>query len=199
MWISYVQKSVYNMKVWIYCFVLLFICSSCSSRQKDISLSGIFMTYKPGILEQVRIERRFRGHIYPLPATMIYLRSDSTYVMGFCDNQVREAGRYSYRGDSVRLYDRYNLEENAKIEARTIYYDSKQGLLYFTKPDPNSTMKRLADKIVPLKKNHQYAHIGFLRGQDMSLDSLMRYYKQESVEYQNNWTDSVLKARQSQQ
>ncbi|XZF15952.1 hypothetical protein ACTHGU_07430 [Chitinophagaceae bacterium MMS25-I14] len=184
------------MRALIYCFALSFICGSCSSKQNNIPIVGIYTTYKPGILEQVRLERRFGGHIFPLPAAMIYLRSDSTYVMGFCDNQVREAGRYFCSGDSIQLYERYSLDEKVKIEHRTMAYDSKNGMVYFTKPDTSSAIKRLSNRIIPLKKDYDYAHVGFLRGQNMSLDSLIHYYQQRTVEEQSAWTDSVLKAQQ---
>lgn len=187
------------MKAWTYCIALSLVCCSCLSQQKHTAISGTYTTCKPGILEQVRIERRFGGPIYPLPAALIYFRSDRTYVMGFCDNQVRETGRYAYKGDSVRLYERYNLEEKTNVQERTMYFDSEDGLLYFITPDPKSTHKKRPYKVLPLKKDHHYAHVGFLRGQEMGFDSLRQYYQQRPVADQNSWTDSVLNALQSKQ
>ena len=160
-----------------------------------MTVTGTFTTFKPGILDRILIEKQLAGHVFPLPAAMIYLRQDDTYVMGFCDDQIAEAGRYIFQKDSIRFYDRHNLDERVQVPDRTMYFDSKDTLLYFTRPDPYRKLPKMPNGIIPLKKNHQYAHAGVLRGQDMCLDSLLRYYQKWPVSDQIKWADSAWDAK----
>jgi len=186
------QKTVCS----VFLFALALFISGCAVRPQEATMiTGTFTTFKPNIIDRVLIERQLAGHVFPLPAAMIYLREDGTSVMGFCDDQVNEAGRYVFQKDSVHFYERYNLEEKASVANRTMYFDRKDTLLYFTRPDPYHSTPKRPNGIIPLKRNHQYAHVGFLRGQEMSLDSLLRYYQQHSVEEQRKWTDSVWHAK----
>ena len=184
------QESVCKKTVAL-CVILCCILISCRSRPVTFPLNGIYTTYKPSIIQRVILERKIQGSIYPLPVAMLYLRPDNIYVMGFCDNQVREAGRYTAREDSILLYDRHQLITGTKLPDNSIFIDRKNQIVYFTRPGKKSQTN--IKGIIPLKRNNKYAHYGFLRGQDMSFDSLLYHYEQRSIEEQNKWSDSVLK------
>jgi hypothetical protein len=171
-------------------FVALFSCSS-KLPKDDSSILGIYTDFQPNIIDQLKIEHKLKGEIFPLPVSMIYLRADSTYVMGFCDIQVREAGRFSIVRDSLVLYDRFHLVKRERLPRQAMLYDFEDKILYFTRVDTASIYKKSPFRIIPLKKDWVYAHYGFLRGQEMSLDSLVNYYEQKSIEFQGVWSDSV--------
>src|SRR5690606_22489055 len=143
----------------------------------DNGITGIYTDFQPGVLEQVKIENKLKGKIFPLPVSMIYLRKDSTYVMGFCDNQVREAGRFSVNDDSLFLFDRYHLVNKEYLPNKAMLYDFSENIVYFTRVDSATVYKWFPNRIIPLKKDWMYAHYGFLRGQEMCLDSLVKHYK----------------------
>lgn len=179
-----------------YSFVLPIFLSGCTPKPPKITtITGVFTTFKPRIIDRIIIEKELAGYVFPLPAAMVYLRKDGTYVMGFCDNQVNEAGRFKFLENSVWFYDRYNLEEKRKVADRTMCFDRRDSLLYFTRPDPYHNSPIRPNGIIPLKRNHRYAHMGFLRGQEMSLDSLLHYYQQWPIGEQNKWSDSVWHAK----
>ncbi|MBL7705954.1 MAG: hypothetical protein JNM21_10470 [Taibaiella sp.] len=175
------------------CLLSSILVSSCatSTIKNGNSILGIYTNYEPSIIDQVLIEKSLHGHVFPLPVSLIYLRSDSTYVMGYCDNQIRETGRFSVFKDSVLLYDRFHLVKKEIISERMMYYNVHDKILYYTSFDTNSKYKKYPNAIIPLKKDWDYAHYGFLRGQEMSMDSILQYYKQESVAFQQAWSDSV--------
>jgi hypothetical protein len=162
------------------------------------------MTYKPNYIDQVFIEKRFKGKINPLPAVMLYLRTNGTYVFGFCDNQISEAGRYKTEGDSILLYDRYDAERSRTKSPVYIYCEKKNDILYLISSIPTNDTERFFHKlvmgkslhqIIPVMKDHKWAHLGFLRGQDMALDSIVRYYKCRTIQEQDVWVDSVLASK----
>lgn len=185
------------MKLIFRSFILAISLCACSAKSKKLAITfniegGIFRTYKPGIIDRVRIENRLSGHIFPLPVTMIYFRKDGVYVMGFCDNQVYETGRYLQLNDSIRLFDRHIIEDKTKVVGdQTMFFDSNDTVFYYTMVDQEIKSKRHPNKLIPLKKDCAYAHYGFLRGQEISLDSLLNYYQLHSVDEQNKWSDSV--------
>lgn len=181
------------MRVHTISILILFFFGCVSDKKATTEVAGVYTTYKPNYIEQVFIERRYNAGVYPLPAVMMYLRADGTYVFGFCDNQISEAGKYSLTGDSILLHDRYNLDERMEAKSLYVYSEKKKDLLYVITREENLDGKTTS-RIIPLKRNNTSVHLGFLRGQDMELDSLIHFYKQRSVEEQNVWTDSVLQS-----
>lgn len=181
--------------------ILLFF--GCSSKRATEELSGIYMTYKPNVIKQVLIEKRFKGSIFPIPAVLMYLRNDGTYVFGFCDNQICEVGKYEVEGDSILLSDRFSVETQRKKTPIYIYIERKNDILYLvTQKPPTDIDRSLNDmevgkknEIIPVMKNHKWAHLGFLRGQEMPYDSIVNYYKYQTVEEQDIWADSVLNSK----
>ena len=184
---------------YVFFFYLLLWCA-CREREmtarSGTSYPGIYTTCKLNIMDRVKVEMDLQGRVFRAPVAMLYLREDNTYVMGFCDNQVREAGRYFCAGDTIYLYDRCNIEEQADLPALKVLLNVDNEIIYFTRQQYDQQAENMYTQIIPLKKNLDYAHVGFLRGQDLSYDSLVRYYRQRSVEEQNLWTDSVLRSRQ---
>lgn len=181
--------------------ILLFVLSivlfsSCFSKVRTHSsdIAGVYATYKPTYIEQVFIERSYKGRIYPLPALMVYLRPDNTYVLGFCDNQISEAGKYRVSNDSITLYERYIVELKEYLQPINLYMGDKDSLLYLVIPKGENLAKKSA-KVVPLKRDIFFAHAGFMRGQELPLDSIINNYELRSVEEQNRWTDSVWQSR----
>ncbi len=180
-------------------FLCLLLLCACSERQTtaqvDASNAGIYTTCKLNIIDRVKVEIDLNGRISRTPVAMLYLREDSTYVMGFCDNQVREVGRYSSAKDTIYLYNRCNIEERTDLPSMKILSDLGNEIIYFTRLNYDRQSEKMYTQIIPLEKNLDYAHVGFLRGQELSYDSLIYYYRQQSVEEQNLWTDSVLRSR----
>jgi len=179
----------------IICVIGVLGCNSQTKKIDENSVLGIYTNFKPNTMDQVLIEKSLRGHVFPLPVSLIYLRADSTYVMGYCDNQIREAGRFSLLNDSLKLYDRFHLVRRVLMPERNMYYNAKEKMIYYTNADTNSRYKNYPNSIIPLKKDWDYAHYGFLRGQEMGLDSILAYYKQETVAFQQAWSDSVKHSR----
>lgn len=176
----------------VYLFAILYLLIGCASnREKNYQpqpITGVFTTYKPNHVERVIIQKNTKAEVFPLPATMLYLRKDGTYVFGFCDNQISQAGKYKVAGDSILLYDRYALDSRLDTAATYIYYNKKYNVLCFMRHQKNGEE---VNKVIPMKKNHKHAHVGFLREQEMSYDSIISYYQRHSVDEQIQWTDSV--------
>lgn len=175
----------------VHSFSILFLFCGCISKKTNQPVWGVFTTYKPSYIDQVFIERNYGARVYPLPAVMFFLRKNDTYVFGFCDNQISEAGRYAVKGNSILFYDRFVLDKRMDVDSIYVYHEKKSDLLYIIAHRTDSNGKA-SKKVIPLKRNNNSAHLGFLRGQEMELDSIIHFYKQHSVDEQNKWTDSVI-------
>lgn len=179
---------------------LSYLCLACSSGRNltppDKNITGVYVNIRPNPIEQVRIEMKMHARMFPLPVTMLYLRADSTYILGYCDNQVKEVGRYRLIRDSVCLYDRFDLFERNSVASGNMLYEASKEEIYFlgTNKYYKQQGEKIKPKVIPFKKNAKYAHSGFLRGQEMSKDSLIHHYELRSVDEQIAWTDSVVNA-----
>ncbi len=183
-------------------FFLLLLCG-CVSKNTDHAVSdstptGVFSLYIPNYVQQAQIEKIYNGRLHPLPLTMIDLRKDGTYVFGYCDNQISEAGRYIVVGDSIGLFDRHNFDERMEGKPAHLRYDKSTDELFFITVSSDSEESKLhrllmgktPHNIISMNRKGKH-HAGFLRGQEMSYDSLIRYYKSYDWEVQSAWVDSV--------
>lgn len=181
------------MRLAAFAILLLIGCTSDKRSPTPPIAPGVFTTYKPGHMERVLLERKYSASVFPLPAAMLYFRQDGTYVFGFCDNQISQAGKFKVSGDSILLFDKYQVDNRMEATPGYIYYNKKEDLVLIV-----TTRKELdgkeGNRIIPLKRNQKYAHIGFLRGMDMDLTEIINDYQQHSVDQQNAWTDSVLQS-----
>lgn len=165
------------------------------------SVVGKYGVYRPHRGEQMALEGTMKAQVYPLSEGMIYLREDNTYVLGYCDYQIRESGQYQVDGDSIFFFDRYDFKEQGHVPDQKMFFSYSKEILYFLKPilpameayrQPNS--KGL---VMPLKKNYWKSHNGFLRDEAMSLDSIKCCYVPHLLVEQMRWHDSmkVIKAK----
>lgn len=175
---------------------ILPILSCYGKKENTTHHEGIYTTYIPNIIDRVKLEIHFHGRMTATPLVMLYLRKDFTYVWGGCDNQVAETGRYKISNDTIILYERYNTIIQEAI-AHTDYLIHRKEMLYAFQPSEDKVSHRSYNEIIPLKRNWIRAHYGFLRGQDLSYDSLKTNYQMQPLEAQQKWSDSTKAALQS--
>lgn len=174
--------------VTIFLFFSVPIINGCS-EQKQNEFAGVYTSRLPRIGPLLEImERKHKAQIEPMQVRMIYLRKDNSYVLGGCDYQVKEAGKYRIRGDSVYFTNRYSLAQKTFLPDRTQYYDQKNKSIYqLEKNEDTGSMSKYKYKLIILELGFVRSHMGFLRDQEMSLDSIMTYYKLWSLEEQMDW------------
>ncbi len=115
--------------------------------------------------------------------------------MGYCNCQVAEAGRYSVEGDSILFYDRYHFRKIEAVADEKMAFSYRKKTLYFTRTlEKEEQIRGVTRYVNPLRKDCWESHYGFLRGEEMSLDSLRRFYVFRPIEEQMPWIDSMVEA-----
>ena len=123
------------------------------------------------------------------PIMMIYLRADSTYVLGFCDCQISLAGKYRFPSpDTIILFENYSFVEAKEIpDAKLRIY--KRKIIF-------STNSSIGNIVSYLELNDTLSkHNGFLRNEEISLDSLIQFNKYWDKKRQLEWLDSIMNSR----
>lgn len=178
--------------------IVLFSLISCSSSQEKIgSYTGVYTSHLPRIGPLIRIqEEKHNGKMVPMSAYMVYLRADGAFVMGGCDLQIREAGRYLVEPDSIILTDIYSFRQESKLPDKKFFFDQSSNSIYYRHSNPDSlTYIRYPESIAILELGFIRSHLGFLRNQEMRLDSLLTYNKFLSYDEQMVWVASRLTSK----
>jgi hypothetical protein len=76
-------------------------------------------------------ENKHKGKMVPISVYMVYLRSDGSFVMGGCDLQIREAGKYSFDRDSISFYDIYSFKHERTLSDKRFFFDEKSNSIYY--------------------------------------------------------------------
>lgn len=165
--------------------------ASCSSYNEDVSpinnINGIYCSSPKNGLETYYIERRTGYKIRDgMWVACVILRADSSFLLGSCDYQILEMGNYKIENDSVVFYNRLSMKTRKEIKQESYFYDVANSDIYFTYENANEE-----SKLVILGLNDFRHHDGFLRNQDMSLDSIIRHNEYWSLERQLIWLDSI--------
>lgn len=178
--------------------ILFTILSSCFQPTVK-SYVGIYTSHLPRIGPLIKIqENKHNGKIVPMSAYMIYLRSDGSFVMGGCDLQVREAGKYSFDRDSISFYDIYSFRHKRMLSDKRFFYDKKTNSIYYRHPNPDlETSTQYPESIAILELDFIRSHMGFLRNQEMSLDSLLTLNKFLPYNEQMDWVERELRQKRS--
>lgn len=177
-------------------FVTVPILLGCSSQSRN-EYAGVYTTHLPASpLIKVK-EWKYKAQIEPMIVRMIYLRADNSYVMGGCDYQIKEAGKYRITGDSIYFTNRYSLTQKTFLPDGTHYYDQKNKSIYqLEKNDDTGSTARYKDMLTIMELGYAYNHRGFLRDQEMSLDSLLDdHYEIWTLDEQIEWIHSEEKCR----
>jgi hypothetical protein len=183
--------------VTVFLFFSAPIINGCS-EQKQNEFAGVYTSRLPRIGPLLEImERKHKAQIEPMPVRMIYLRTDNSYVLGGCDYQIKEAGKYRITGDSIYFTNRYSLTQKTFLPDGTHYYDQKNKSIYqLEKNDDTGSTARYKDMLTIMELGYAYNHRGFLRDQEMSLDSLLDdHYEIWTLDEQIEWIHSEEKRR----
>ena len=173
--------------------ILFTILSSCLQSTME-SRIGIYTSHMPRIGPLIKFyENKHKGKMVPMSVYMVYLRSDGSFVMGGCDLQIREAGKYSFNRDSISFYDIYSFKHERKLSDKRFFFDEKSNSIYYRHPNPDSnTSKDYPESVAILELGFIRSHMGFLRNQEMSLDSLIKFNKFLPLDSQYVWIDKKL-------
>jgi hypothetical protein len=125
------------------------------------------------------------------------LKEDRSFVLGSCNNQVWLAGNYLYEDDSLTFLDIYDFKgDSAKNSIRLFVGENGKTIHYLSSYDSSySYFDRLSysQSITVLRLGDTKYHYGFLRNENMTLDSLKRNNKFLPWEEQKIYVDSVIK------
>ncbi len=80
------------------------------------------------------------------------------------------------------------------MEPRMMCVDTTSGTFYFFYAEEPDPLKRYEEGVIPMRKHGGDGHIGFLRGEEVSYDSLLNHYVQMPLAFQQQWSDSVYRA-----
>lgn len=180
----------------VFLLVTFQILHGCSA-QNPSEIVGIYTTHVP-VAPLIKVkEWKYNAQIEPMIVRMIYLRTDNSYVMGGCDYQIKEAGKYRITGDSIYFTNRYSLPQKTFLPDGTHYYDQKNKSIYqLEKNDDTGSTARYKDMLTIMELGYAYNHRGFLRDQEMSLDSLLDdHYEIWTLDEQIEWIHSEEKRR----
>lgn len=173
--------------------ILFTILSSCLQSTME-SRIGIYTSHMPRIGPLIKFyENKHKGKMVPMSVYMVYLRSDGSFVMGGCDLQIREAGKYSFDRDSISFYDIYSFKHERTLSDKRFFFDEKSNSIYYRHPNPDSnTSNDYPESVAILELGFIRSHMGFLRNQEMSLDSLIKFNKFLPLDSQYVWIDKKL-------
>lgn len=173
--------------------VLATILSISSCKAKPESVFGKYTTFLPEYLERTQIKYKHNASVAPMWVMMVYLREDSSFVMGSCDLQIWETGYYKYNDDSLVFHNIYSFKDSSRISNRTMLYNPKKGYIYYRYPTKDSSQAiEFPEAIALLRKSFKRSHRGFLRNERMSVDSLLAYNKFLPLDSQYVWIDEKL-------
>jgi hypothetical protein len=127
-----------KVRIFIYLlFTFTFISSSCNSIrfEEDKPLKSIvpgkYTTKLISESEKKELIKKHGNHFRVSIAVVLDLKSDSTFRMGYCNRKVKYTGKWSINGDSVIIYDTYNLlTKNLAKNPRRGFYFNKYGEIY---------------------------------------------------------------------
>jgi len=177
------------MKVFIKLLSVMLVLSACSSQNKPVE--GVYCTSPKNIFKTFIIEQKtgykIRNGMWVLGAK---LREDGSYILGSCDCQILESGKYLVQNDSIMFYDRLSMKTYEILPKNNFYFDENNSEFYFTYVDPDSN-----HKLVILELNNFEHHLGFFRNQNWSLDSINEFYEYWPLDKQTQWLDSILTVR----
>lgn len=180
------------------CLTSVLMGGSCR-KYNHSTLVGVYTSHLPRNGPLIKFdEMKYDGKMVPMSVYMIYLRADSTFVMGGCDLQIREAGRYSFQKDSIGFENIYSFKEKKYLADKVFFFDSKSASIYYRHPNPDSTScLDYPESIAILELNFRRSHMGFLRNQRMGLDSLLRYNTFFEYPKQMIWVNKAMTMRDS--
>ena len=179
----------------IFILHVLFYVTLCNcSQPKMESRVGIYTSHMPRIGPLIKFyENKHKGKMVPMSVYMVYLRSDGSFVMGGCDLQIREAGKYSFVRDSISLYDIYNFKQQQWLPNKKFFFNKKTNSIYYRHPNPDiNTSTDYPISIAILELGFLRSHRGFLRNQEIALDSLVKFNKFLPLDSQYVWIDKKL-------
>ncbi|MBR9847413.1 MAG: hypothetical protein GYB35_15490 [Algicola sp.] len=140
-----------------------------------------------------KLENEHDAKVTPMWVMMVYLRQDSSFIMGSCDLQIWEAGNYLFEGDSLLMYNIYSFKDEAQLPDRICYYDKQKKSIFYRYPNKLKNDYPQYDEMVAiLEHGFLKGHSGFLRNENWSLDSLYRYNVFLPYDEQMIWVDSAL-------
>ena len=178
----------------IYQFIFLtLLCSSFGCRTSSETVFGKYTTFLPKYVERTVLKYKHNASLAPMWVMMVYLRDDNTFIMGSCDLQIWEAGTFTIEEDTVKFENVYSFKNSSYIKNQAMLYDSKKGYIYYRYPTKDSSqVMEYPEAIAILRKDFKRSHRGFLRNQEMPLDSLIRFNEFLPLDSQYVWIDRKL-------
>lgn len=164
--------------VGIACLVFLLF-RSYKINKKGNAQVGVYQLGSVDLIDRGLFMLKYDKDYRSMMVSYLKLRPDSSFVMGTCNNQVWLAGSFTSRNGRLVLSDIYDFRGDSTLPNQVLDVSNGGEFIHFN---------QVTDKTENYYKNYKYNervtvlqrgafghHYGFLRNENMSLDSLRQF------------------------
>jgi hypothetical protein len=193
-------KKIFMLLVAIGIACLIFVLFKYSKiNEKGNAKVGVYQLGSVDLIDRGLFMYEYEKDYRSMMVSYLKLRPDSTFVMGTCNNQVWLAGEFSTRDQELILSNIYDFKADSSVNDRILAVSNGGRFIHFnSKTDQTSGFYKgywYDEHVSVLQLGATGHHYGYLRNENVSLDSLKMFNKFWPWEKQKVYCDSVKVAK----